>query len=405
MRTRRFTTITAAFIALALTGTACDDGSDIVDSAPFDDDTVREPIDTDQQPIETAETADGDSAGDDGDDRDAGEDGDDESTGDELSDDEVLDLIEDMSDDEFDEFVAGLSDDEYERLVAIVEGVDTDAADDTVDGGGEDAAATETTGSRNDVDCTAEGLGSDDAVAFTSAHPVVDGRLGEVCFGDVDQRLIDAWQSLATIAPQGQLADLGLFGGFDAVGDGDDVTLAFVNTLDDDGTLFQMSVNLVESDADPAELQLTMAHEFTHVFTALPSQVERTVEAIDACDTYYNGEGCYYDDSIMFQWIEEFWGDGLIDQIDPEAEATADDGQARCDADPGFFGAYAASTPEEDFAEAFSAFVFGIETFSDEQQERIDWIAARPGLAEYRDRAIEAGVPTPPNNFDECGLG
>lgn len=262
-----------------------------------------------------------------------------------------------------------------------------------------------TDGSRGDVDCSQEGLGADESISFTTAHHVVDGTLGEVCLGGSDDRLNRAWDALATITPRGQLTDLGVFAGFDSSEDGEEITLAFVNVLDVDGSLFQMSINLDAYADDPDEAQLTMAHEFSHVFTSLPSQLDRTVEAEETCMTYDNGEGCYLDDSIMYQWIETFWGDGLIDQVDPSADATSADGQERCDADPGFFGAYAASSPEEDFAESFSVYVFDVETFNDEQQERIDWISLQPGLAEFRDLAEKAGLTGLANNFDECGLG
>jgi len=49
--------------------------------------------------------------------------------------------------------------------------------------------------------------------------------------------------------------------------------------------------------------------------------------------------------------------------------------------------------------------VFDVETLNGEQQERIDWIAAQPGLAEFRDRAEAAGLTGLANNFDECGVG
>ncbi|CAN5465478.1 hypothetical protein BH23ACT6_BH23ACT6_06100 [soil metagenome] len=49
------------------------------------------------------------------------------------------------------------------------------------------------------------------------------------------------------------------------------------------------------------------------------------------------------------------WSEDFRDQVDPEDEPSAADGPARCDADAGFFGAYAATTTEEDFAESFSA--------------------------------------------------
>ncbi|MFK7917917.1 MAG: hypothetical protein AB8G14_07555 [Ilumatobacter sp.] len=399
--------IAAAAVALALVAGACDTGSDDAD--------VEADLETEAD-LESEADLGTDVDGDAEFDEDSEEDVDDGDPVDleELSDAEFAAFLNQMSSEEFNDFTADYSDEEYNELIDFLDAQDTDGDGDDEAGGdtvAEDEAtiddandAAAPTATRDDVDCSAEGLGADDTFEFTVAHTVVEGQLGAVCFGEADERVVDAWNALATISPAGQLADIGLFGGFEATEEGDAVTLAFVNTLDADGTLFQMSINLQTQEEDPAEAQLTMAHELTHVFTALPSQIDRTDEAIDDCPTYFNGEGCYAPDSIMYQWITEFWDDGLIDEVDPNGEATAEAGQARCDDDSGFFGAYGASNPEEDFAESFSAFVFDIETFGD-QSERIDWIAAQPGLAEFRDRAVAAGVETPPNNFDECGLG
>ena len=129
---------------------------------------------------------------------------------------------------------------------------------------------------------------------FAVAHVVVDGNLGALCFGESGPTLIRSWETLAAITPPGQLRDLGLFGGFEAGDETGGTTLAFVNTLDDAGTLFQMSINLAEAENYPDELMLTMAHEFSHVFTATSPQIDRFAEPRD-CNTYYNGEGCYTD--------------------------------------------------------------------------------------------------------------
>lgn len=256
--------------------------------------------------------------------------------------------------------------------------------------------------SAGSADCSEEGLDAPEATQFTVAHHVIDGELAAVCFGSADDRLTDAWNHLATIAPPDQLRDLALFGGFESTEDGDETTLAFVNPLDDDGTIFQMSVNLPSAEEDENELQLTMAHEFSHVFTGLSTQINRFV-ADEDCDTYWNGEGCYESDALMFIWIQEFWSDGLIDEVDPEEEASGDSGEDRCELHAGFFGAYGASNPEEDFAEAFSAYVYQLELDSIEQQDKMDWFDQQPGLAEFRDRAVEAGVGPLRNNFDRCG--
>jgi len=266
-----------------------------------------------------------------------------------------------------------------------------------------DAATIDLTAMRDDVDCTDEGLGADDVYSFTAAHYVVDGVLGALCNGNEDERLIDVWDALATIAPRGQLGDLGAFTAFEEAEAGDEVTLAFVQPIDADGTLFQMSVGLDEVEADPDEALLTMAHEFSHVFTAIPSQIDRTVEAAENCATYDNGEGCFLEGSLVVQWIDAFWVD-YIDGFDPLVEASGAEGQERCSQDAGFLGPYAASDPEEDFAESFSAYVFDVEAATPEQQERIDWMAAQPGLAEFRERAEAGGLTPVRNDFEVCGV-
>lgn len=258
---------------------------------------------------------------------------------------------------------------------------------------------------RDDVDCSAEGLGSSSETDFSTANVVVGGSLGAACLGKQDATLVAAWEALATITPPLQLADLALFGGFAVPDDSDEVTLAFVNVIDDEGSAFQMSINLQAFNDDADEALLTMAHEFSHVFTGLSTQLDRSDEAFDSCDTYLAADGCYRQSSLMYQWIQEFWGGGLIEQIDPYEEASGAEGQERCDLNAGFFGAYAASNPEEDFAESFAAMVMRVEASTPEQQSKLDWLSAQPGLVEFRERAVAAAVGPLANTFDECGYG
>ena len=254
---------------------------------------------------------------------------------------------------------------------------------------------------RPDIDCE-EDIFTENifAIDFTTAHYVVEGDLGSVCMGEVDERLLTAWEILAAITPPGQLSDIGLFGGFVNVDD-DDVTLAFVSALDAPGSVFEMQINLEEAEADPDELMLTMAHEFAHVFSLLSSEIDRSV-GISDCDTYHNTEGCFRDGSLMATWIAEFWADE-IDDVDPFAVPSATEGEVRCSLDPSFLGTYAASNPEEDFAEAFSAFVFRLDVESPALQAKMDWFAQQPGLVEFRDRAIAAELGPLPNFFETCG--
>lgn len=271
-----------------------------------------------------------------------------------------------------------------------------------VETGGIDPALT-----RDDVACDAEALGEGGEVEFIDAYYVVDGTLGAVCYGEEDPTIAKAWKSLATITPPGQLNDLALFAGFGTSGGAAEetsgTTLAFVNTVDDEGSAFQMSVNLDAYDEDPEEAALTMAHEFSHVFTATERQIDRSPEAADNCATYFNGEGCYLPDSLMAEWIAEFWSPEDLANVDPNADVGIDDGAELCAADPSFLGPYAATTPEEDFAESFSAFVYRVPATTPEVQAKLDWFAEQPGLVEFRDRAEAAGKGPLAGSFEGCG--
>lgn len=215
--------------------------------------------------------------------------------------------------------------------------------------------------------------------------------------------MLEAWDELATITPQSQLVDLALFGGFsEADSDSDEITAAYVIPVDFDSTEFQMSINIEDYASDADEGALTMAHEFAHVFTSTEDQIDRTVFDADECDTYYNGEGCFLPDSIMAEWVRLFWGPIAL-EVDPDVEPSVAGGEERCETNPSFFGEYAASHPEEDFAETFSAFVYQLEPDTEAQQIKLDWIRSQPGLAEFRDRAIEARRGPLPNNFVICG--
>lgn len=252
-----------------------------------------------------------------------------------------------------------------------------------------------------DISCVAEDLGQDDATEIVTAYYVIDGELADPCLGDGHPTVERAWQILADLTPPEQLGDLALFAGFESLEAGDEVTLAYVNSVDFN-SLFQMSVNITEADIEESELALTLAHEFSHVFTATSPELDRDASAED-CSTYWNGEGCYVEGGVLANWIDEFWWPDLIEQVDPEAEVSVADGQGRCDLDPQFFGAYAATNPEEDFAETFSAFVLQVPANSDAQQAKLDWIESRPGLVEFRDRAVAAGYGPVDHNFDPCG--
>lgn len=254
-------------------------------------------------------------------------------------------------------------------------------------------------GTRDDVDCTEQGLAGDGDEEFVSAFFVVDGTLGDVCFGSQEPTLRAAWDLLAAITPPDQLAPLAIFSGFEAP---ESDVLAYVDAVGQfDGRVFQMALNLSYSDPDDPELALTLAHEFSHVVTGRRDQLDRLTDPA-SCDTYDNGEGCAEPDSYLYAWVDEFWPADLLAGLD----VTVDDPNAaaqRCSVDPGFLGEYAATNPEEDFAESFAAYVFGVDVAGDEVERKVAFFEQYPELAGFRERADAIGMSDLDYEFDRCG--
>lgn len=255
---------------------------------------------------------------------------------------------------------------------------------------------------RDDVVCDAFELGEDDITEIVVGHYVVDGNLGAVCFGEQDPAIIEAFEELATIAPPLQLNDLVLFGGFQSIGANDEETLAYVTTMSEDDTQFVLAVGIDSYNYDLDIARLTNAHELAHVITQTEFELDRSIFQ-DECETYYNGLGCFGEDSLLWAWMTEFWDPTVLATINGAAEAFIADGDQRCSIDDSYFGAYAASNPEEDFAEAFSAYVYGLEAATPGQAAKLDWLDAQPGLAEFRARADAAALTPLGNSFDVCG--
>ncbi len=251
--------------------------------------------------------------------------------------------------------------------------------------------------------CSAKALGADEGSTFLVAHTAVNGHLGEPCFGQRDERLHAAWTDLAVIAPPDQLSALALFAGFEDDGN-EEQTVAFVNAIEGHHG-FQMSVNLDAYADDPRAGQFTLAHEFAHVITQAATEIDRTDEGFESCATYRASDACFLPNSLIASWVKAFWTDDMLATLPSNDEPTVADGDALCAINASFLGPYAASNPEEDFAESFAAFVFGVPVDAPQLQAKLNWIAQRPVLAAFRERAVAAGQHTRPNEFEGCGGG
>ncbi|MEM8708573.1 MAG: hypothetical protein AAGE98_19060 [Actinomycetota bacterium] len=243
--------------------------------------------------------------------------------------------------------------------------------------------------------CDIDLLGEEDG-PVTSIYVVEDGRLAGLCFGDPDEAVTGAFELLEAVTRADQLGDIAYIGGFEAEND----TLAFVTPLDDDYTAFVMAIDTISAVDDPGELRLTVLHEFAHVITQRNDQLDVSA-APSSCATYWNGAGCFIPGSYVDAWVQEFWSEEDLLTL-PTDGVDQDAGEERCAIDPSFLGAYAASDPEEDFAESYSAFIFDLDVPAG-VEPKMAFFADFPELRESREIARSSNLGEVPNNFDRCG--
>lgn len=179
------------------------------------------------------------------------------------------------------------------------------------------------------------------------------------------------WDYFAAIIPLEQRRFLNEFNIFT---DGSSNILAFVSQSDSDMGKWLLSVDMADA-ADPKDLTYTLVHEFGHLLTLNSSQVvpSRVVfdnphsddiyqQEVDACQTYFAGEGCSKPDAYVNQFFERFWPDiyaewQTIDDTENEHAyyvALQDFYEKYKDQ---FVTDYAPTNPVEDLAESFSFFM------------------------------------------------
>ncbi|NNF55248.1 MAG: hypothetical protein HKN03_12515 [Acidimicrobiales bacterium] len=246
--------------------------------------------------------------------------------------------------------------------------------------------------------CDPDVIGEQDG-PVVAVYEVNDSALGSLCFGRANPAVIGAWEALEVVAPSPFLEPVVSLAGYDFDGPVD--TMAFAGPIDFRGLDFTVALEVDAAVADPEELRLTMMHELAHVFSQDSSQFFADV-ARDDCETFHNGFGCFAEESYVNLWVTRFWDQAAIDALPDDGSPDQDAGDERCLNDSAFPGSYGASHPEEDFAESFAAFVYGVEMLPD-VQPRLDFFAEFPELAEFRSNARKAGLSNLPNNYDDCG--
>jgi hypothetical protein len=156
--------------------------------------------------------------------------------------------------------------------------------------------------------------------------------------------------------------------------DGTENLLASVSQSDNSPEEWVLSVDIMDA-ANPKDLTYTLVHEYGHLLTLNPLQVipsqpifdnpdsdEIYQQEVDACQTYFSGEGCSKPDSYINAFFDRFWPEiysewADIDNIEDEDEyyRALDNFYEKHKAQ--FVTDYAPTSPAEDIAESFSFFI------------------------------------------------
>ncbi len=251
-----------------------------------------------------------------------------------------------------------------------------------------------------EAECDTDNVGEDKGPVRV-IYRVDEGELGEVCLGEDVPELREAWEALAELTTPEARLGVRLYAGWEGNEDNDLLAFATPTFEAEGGELSIIAVEIDQTRDDPAEARLTILHELAHVFTQTPDQLEWHLDPDECGDTYWNDSGCTLPDSYLNRWVEDFWTD---DQVAAATEAEDRDsvGAELCEIDSNFLGEYAATHPDEDFAESFSAYVYDLRV-APAVQDKIDWFGQFPEFAEMRAAAANSDQEPPPNSFTPCG--
>jgi hypothetical protein len=204
--------------------------------------------------------------------------------------------------------------------------------------------------------------------------------------------------------------------------DGIDGTLAYVDLDYEDRDLDQWVVSLdaldtYKNDGQFYDVELvlpTFIHEVAHIVTLNNTQLDYSTSAVSvvdddafveesekqerACTQYYALEGCTNSDSYLNDFVNAFWDDELITEMEDlisssEVDLNEDPASELYLQYPDYFlTAYAPTGPEEDIAESMTLFVIGPKsdggTIAD---QKLNFFYNYPELVQFR-RIVRNGV-------------
>lgn len=254
-------------------------------------------------------------------------------------------------------------------------------------------------------------------------YPVTGDTLGEPRYRSVKESLQDlqhdaasqssAWALFTRLIPSEQRR---MVSGYEVFTDGAGSLLASVQQSYDDPALWSVAVDAADL-ADRPSLTFTLVHEFAHLLTLSASQVPPDVEVyhapedralqadrLQACPTYFPGEGCSLEGSYINLFHQRFWT-ALDEEWRPIDDlSTGEDIEAYYEALYAFYeahqdqfvGDYAATNPSEDMAETFSYFIFDTRPDGDTiAEQKVLFFYEYPGLVQLRGQILQAFCEVP----------
>ncbi len=163
---------------------------------------------------------------------------------------------------------------------------------------------------------------------------------------------------------------------------------AYVYPTEEDPTQWVLGLGLGLGD----DLDFVIVHEYAHLLSLQASQVPPSSDA-DGCETYFTGEGCAIDGSLMDEFVERFWSEEQQSTVRELFENEDWDGldDFYSDNAEDFVTDYAITNPAEDFADTFATFVTEDEPDnlgSDDltiAEQKIEWLWSLADMVELRE--------------------
>lgn len=273
---------------------------------------------------------------------------------------------------------------------------------------------------------TDPGLGGDvvhpDSVTL-AVYPVDGDTLGEPRYRSVRESLqplqqdsasqTETWRLFTELIPADQR---GMISEYEVFTDGAGNLLASVQQSVSDPALWSVDVDAADLSDRPS-LMFTLVHEFAHLLTLNASQVPPDLEIfnapadrplyerkVQACPTYFPGEGCSLEDSYINAFYDRFWA-GIAEEWQPIDDlSNGDDIEAYYEALYAFYEAhadqfvddYAATNTTEDMAETFSYFVFDARPDGDTiAEQKVLFFYEYPALVQLREQILRAFCEVP----------